>query len=267
MCCFAAEAAEHCKEDRMKLLSIGNSFSEDTMEHLANIARSLGIPDFKLANLFIGGCSLNRHYENLVKDNADYEYCENTGEGWQKTKGFSIAAAIKSDDWDVISLQHGTGDKSRYTSPESYENLAKLTDRVRSMNPSAKIAFNMAWVAEPESSHHEISSYGGDQILMYEKLTALTQKYVAPLVDVVVPTGTAVQNARPHIPKKLTRDNFHLSYDLGRYIAGLTFLKLLCDIDLNAITQCPEGITDNELQIAKKAVLAAVKTPYATSDL
>ena len=251
----------------MKILSIGNSFSEDTMEHIGSIAKAVGITEFKFANLFIGGCSINRHYGNIVNDTAEYIYFTDQGDGWTKTKDFSIAKALGEEEWDFISIQHGTGDKSRYTSPESYENLEKLTDRVRSMNPSAKIAFNMAWVAEPESSHHEISSYGGDQILMYEKLTALTQKYVAPLVDVVVPTGTAVQNARPHIPKKLTRDNFHLSYDLGRYIAGLTFLKRLCDIDLNAITHCPEGITDNELQIAKKAVLAAVKTPYATSDL
>ncbi len=250
----------------MKILSIGNSFSEDTMEHIADIVKSLGIIDFKFANMYIGGCSINRHYNNIVNNTADYVYSVNTGDGWQKTKEVAIADALK-EDWDVISIQHGTGDKSRYTAPESYENLAKLIDRVKELNKSAKIAFNMAWVAEPESTHHEISSYDGNQALMYQKLTTLTESLVAPLVEVVVPTGTAVQNARPHIPKKLTRDDFHLSYDLGRYIAGLTFLKVLCDIDISAVKWSPEGVTEQEREIAKKAVESAVKAPFTVSEL
>lgn len=232
------------------------------MEHIGNIAKSLGFTDFKFANMYIGGCSINRHYNNIVNDTAGYVYSADTGDGWKKTADVSIATAINDENWDVISIQHGTGDKSRYTSPESYQNLAKLIDCVKALNGSAEIAFNMAWVAEPESTHHEISSYGGNQALMYQKLTELTKELVAPLVDVVVPTGVAVQNARPLLSKKLTRDDFHLSYDLGRYIAGLTFLKVLCDIDLSAVTWCPEGVTKAECEIAKKAVASAVKTYF-----
>ena len=71
----------------MKILSVGNSFSEDTMEHIANIAKNLGFTNFKFANMYIGGCSINRHYNNIVSDAADYLYSVNTGNGWQKTKG------------------------------------------------------------------------------------------------------------------------------------------------------------------------------------
>ena len=247
----------------MKILSVGNSFSEDTMEHIANIAKNLGFTNFKFANMYIGGCSINRHYNNIVSDAADYLYSVNTGDGWQKTKGVSIKSAIEDEDWDIISIQHGTGDKSRYTSAESYDNLAKLIESVKELaGNQTKIAFNMAWVAEPESTHHEISSYGGNQSLMYEKLTELTKRLVTPLVDVVSPVGTAVQNARACVSKKLTRDDYHLSYDLGRYIAGITFLKALCDIDVEAISWCPEGVTDAECEIAKRSALNAVKTPF-----
>lgn len=256
------------KGKSIKILSIGNSFSEDTSEHMADIIKSLGSTDFKVANLYIGGCSIKRHYNNIVNDLSEYVYSENTGDGWKKTENFSIAKAIQSDNWDVISIQHGTGDGSRYTAIASYDDLPALVARVKELaGDSVKIAFNMAWVAEPESTHHEIKSYFGDQNLMYEKLTELTESVVVPTVDVVCPAGTAVQNARQCISKKLTRDDFHLSNGLGRYIAGMTFLKSVCDIDITAVTWCPDDVTPSELEIVKKSVVAAVNTPFAISNL
>ena len=250
----------------IKILSVGNSFSADTMEHLPDIARSLGV-GFRFANLYIGGCSVDRHYRNVVHGLAEYTYYTNTGNGWEKKEQVSIAEALQ-EEWDIVSIQHGTGDGSRYTSPESYEKLPLLIGRIRELaGEKVKIAFNMAWVAEPESTHHEITSYGGDQSEMYRKLTSLTETLVAPMVDAISPAGTAVQNARAYLPQKLTRDDFHLSYGLGRYIAGLTFLQALCGTDISAVNWCPEGVTEQEREIAKKAAEAAVRTPFAVSPL
>ena len=252
----------------IKILSIGNSFSEDTMAHTAEILKDIGICDFKLGNLYIGGCSINRHYKNITNDIADYIYYTNTGDGWNKKEKVGIAEAIRDAEWDIISIQHGTGDKSRYTSEESYQNLAPLIDFVKSLaKDGVKIAFNMAWVAEPDSTHHEIVSYGGDQALMYKNLTALTENVVAPLVDIVSPVGTAVQNARMGIEKKLTRDDFHLSFDLGRYIGGLTFLKALCGCDIDGAAWCPDGVSEEEREIAKKAASLAILQPYAVTSI
>ena len=127
----------------------------------------------------------------------------------------------------------------------------------------------MAWVADPDSTHHEITSYGGNQILMYEKLTDLTKNIVMQIkeIDVISPAGTAIQNARTCIHKKLTRDGFHLSYDLGRYIAGLTFLKALYEIDLSNVKWCPEGVTDDETELAKKAAQSACVLPFSVTEL
>ena len=258
------------EDKRLRILSIGNSFSKDTMEHIGEIAKAVGFADFEFANLYIGGCSINRHYNNAVRNISDYVYYTNTGDGWSSAEHFAICDVVKEGAWDYISIQHGTGDKSRYTSPVSYDNLLPLIRYVKDLaGKNTKIAFNMAWVADPDSTHHEITSYGGDQLLMYEKLTQLTQQRIATLseVDVVSPTGTAIQNARGYIPQRLTRDGFHLSRDLGRYIAGLTFLKALCDIDVDKVLWMPEGVTDREREIAQKAVNAAVKTPYGISPL
>ena len=256
--------------NEIKILSIGNSFSEDTMEHISNIAMSMGIKNFKFANLYRGGCSINRHYNNAINDIADYRYFVNSGDGWNVTESYKISDAVKKENWDFISIQHGTSDTSRYTSPESYDNLLPLVKYIKKIaHTDVKIAFNMAWVAESESTHHEITSYGGDQKLMYTKLTELTKDLIFTMneIDVISPAGTAIQNARTCIAKKLTRDDFHLTYDLGRYIAGLTFLKSLCNLNIDTVQWCPEGVTEQEKIIAKMAVDAAVKNYFSVTKI
>ena len=57
----------------MKVLAIGNSFSNDAMRYLHGIAKADGV-DMKTVNLFIGGCPLSRHYANIHNDAADYDF-------------------------------------------------------------------------------------------------------------------------------------------------------------------------------------------------
>lgn len=56
-----------------KILAIGNSFSEDATKYIHQLAADGGI-DTKVVNLYIGGCSLERHWENIEKDKHDYQY-------------------------------------------------------------------------------------------------------------------------------------------------------------------------------------------------
>ena len=57
----------------MKLLSIGNSFSQDAQRYLHRLAKNDGT-DLKTVNLYIGGCSLRTHYLNMLDDNAAYDF-------------------------------------------------------------------------------------------------------------------------------------------------------------------------------------------------
>ena len=65
--------------EEIKILSIGNSFSVDTMEFTAAMALSMGIKKVKLGNLYIGGCSVKRHYTNAKEDLPAYKYYTNDG--------------------------------------------------------------------------------------------------------------------------------------------------------------------------------------------
>ena len=252
--------------EELKILSVGNSFSVDTMEHLAEVALAAGVKKITLGNLYIGGCSINRHWSTAQNDIAAYKYYTNNGLGWENTPEYKSSDAIKSEKWDYISIQHGTADGSRYTSEESYENLPALVAYIKSLAwQGAKIEFNMAWVGETYKNHHEINSYNGDLESMYRNLTRITRDLVSNVagIDIVSPTGTAVQNARVLCPgRDFTRDGFHLSYDLGRYMASLTFFKALTGAPISHIRWAPEGVSDEDRRLAIKCAEMAVDNPF-----
>ena len=69
----------------VKLLAIANSFSDDCMEHVYGILHSLGVEDIQLGNLYIGGCSLATHCNNLRGDLPAYDYRTNDTGVWKNT--------------------------------------------------------------------------------------------------------------------------------------------------------------------------------------
>ena len=88
----------------MKVLAIGNSFSNDAMRYLHAIAKADG-EELKTVNLFIGGCPLSRHYANMHNDAADYDFEYN---GERTGIKVSIKQALQRDVWDVVTLHQAS---------------------------------------------------------------------------------------------------------------------------------------------------------------
>lgn len=104
----------------MKVLSIGNSFSEDAHIYLYNVAKERGI-DLETVNIAIGGCSLQRHWENIVNNSVSYLYNANGGEEWEKDL-VSVEQALKSHTFDAVTLQQVSGYSGEYQSYQPYLN-------------------------------------------------------------------------------------------------------------------------------------------------
>ena len=68
----------------IKILAIGNSFSEDSMEYLYGILQDLGYKEIVLGNMYTGGCSLATHAKNIEHKEKGYysTYHENTNGKW-----------------------------------------------------------------------------------------------------------------------------------------------------------------------------------------
>ena len=79
----------------------------------------------------------------------------------------------------------------------------------------------------------------------------------------IIPSGTAIQNLRTSpLGDTLTRDGFHLSYGIGRYIAALTFFKSLTGIDIDNVKWTPDEVDDNARKLAIACANNSIKSPF-----
>lgn len=84
----------------VRILAIGNSFSQDAVEqYLHELAEAEGISTI-IGNMFIGGCSLERHVKN-ARDNAPaYAYRKIGTDGKKREKGkMSLEAVLADEAW------------------------------------------------------------------------------------------------------------------------------------------------------------------------
>lgn len=258
--------AKPSEDGILKILTIGNSFSDDTMQYVYKIAKSAGVEKIKLGNLYIGGCSLDTHTSNAKTNARAYDYRTNSADAWVNTPSYRMKDAITSENWDFISLQQASGSSGI---ANTYANLQYMIDYVSELAPESKLVFNMTWAYQKDATHAEFPKYESNQIKMYESIVAAVQSEVATKsrIEYIVPNGTAIQNARTsYVGDRLTRDGFHLSLDLGRYIAGLTFFYQLTGISIENIEYIPDGVDPDLQKVAIESAISAVNVPFAISS-
>lgn len=240
----------------LKVLAIGNSFSVDAMEYLYDIAKSAGYTDIVLGNLYIGGCTLEQHVGTLAKSTPSYDFYLNKGGKWTKTRG-TIPVGLRYADWDVVTLQQASGLSGVEASYEPH--LTTLIETVKTSCPDAKLVWHMTWAYQGNSSHSDFAKYGRNQKTMYDSILSAVRKAVLTGhkddFAGVIPSGTAIQNIRTsYIGDTVTRDGYHLSYDMGRYTAALTWFRALTGADLSTVTYVPD---EYRYLLGARATLAA----------
>ena len=248
-------------KNRLKILAIGNSFSMDAMEYIYQMARDLHADEIVLGDLYIAGCTLETHWNNAENNLAHYTYYKNVSGYWEAYPSVSIIEAILQEDWDIITLQQGSGKSGN---PDTYEPyLSKLIEYVikNATNTDVKLAWHMTWAYQADSTHGEFPLYKNDQMVMFNAIIdALKQKVqIKKEFSYIIPAGIAIQNARQYFGDILTRDGYHLSIPLGRYIAGLCWIASLTELNYKQIKYLPEGIEQEKLPIIKESVKNSVE--------
>lgn len=247
----------------IKILAIGNSFSMDAMEYLDQMLKDFTDEPVILGNLYIGGCSLETHWRNAEGNLPNYEYYKNTDGNWVKNPNVSILDAVLQEDWDIITMQQGSGKSGIPSTYQPY--LSNLIDYVlkNATNPDVKLAWHMTWAYQSDSTHHEFPNYHNNQMEMYNAIKEALHSVVLKLnkFSYLIPAGVAIQNARKAFGDTLTRDGYHLSIPLGRYIAGLSWVAALTGFDYAKIEYLPEGISQDQLPLIIEAVKTAVEQP------
>lgn len=237
----------------MKILSIGNSFSEDAQRYLQKLAKKDGM-DFKTVNLYIGGCSLRTHYLNMLEDNEAYVFHfngENTG------LHTSIKKALVSDDWDVVTLQQASRYSANYETYTPY--IENLVEYVKKYCPHAKIYIHQTWAYEDGSDRLiNVGEYATAKDMFESIRNAYEQAAKLVKADGVIPSGEAMFNATQMGIEKIHRDTLHASLGAGRYLLALTWYKALTgkDISNNDFNDFDVPVSEEERAIVVRAVNA-----------
>ena len=248
------------EDNVLKILTVGNSFSVDSMEYFYQIAQAVGVENIVLGDLYIGACSLDTHLANLKSGKAAYTYYQNNTGTWTTVSNYTMQAAIESEEWDYICIQPNNASWD----PNSYAPLNDLIDGIAELCPDAKFMWNMYWAYPEGSSHHAFPSYGGTQEAMYAKILETTQELIATneKISIVIPAGTVIQNARTSfLGDTLTRDNCHLN-DIGKYIVGIAWVEAITGIEITDLEFCPQGVSEDVVAVAIESVRNAMDKPY-----
>ena len=257
------------KTEVLKILMIGNSFSQDTVEHMPEMAMSLGFSDYVVGNLVIGGCSINTHY-NHSKSGAKaygFEIYEKAKGEWLNKDEYSLIDGITYTDWDFITLQQVSslsGKEETYN--QEIDEMIEFV-KLHATNKNVQLIWNMTW--SYSQGFAGLEAYENDQMSMYKSIIATVQRKIVPNKSFknISPAGTSIQNARTsYIGDDFTRDGFHLSYKLGRYISGLTMFCTVTGYSPSEISYRPNDVDEKAEKVAKESVKNALKQKFAITN-
>lgn len=218
-------------EKVIKVLAIGNSFSENAAEaYLDDLARG-GQVKMIIGNMVIGGCSLERHWNNAVQNLPDYSYrkIDLAGNKVVEAKK-TLEEAIADEEWDYITFQQASHFSGVYATYFPYLPNLMTYVKARVKNPDVRFAFHLTWAYAKTSAHGGFVKYNNDQLVMFNAIVDAGHRATAKVgIDLIIPAGAAVQYAREsELGDTFCHDGYHLN-DLGKFIAACVWYEVLTD--------------------------------------
>ena len=251
----------------LRVLAIGNSYSQNSMEYLYKIFAAEGYDNVILGYLYHASCSLAMHVEYLTNNSPEYTYYKNTENSWVPTKNATLLDGLTDEPWDIITMQQASG--YSYLASSYNEDLDTLVNYVteHKTNPDAKYYWHMTWAWHGDRS----SLPNKNQYYMYERITNAVKTKILTRDDfvAVIPAGTAVQNARTSfMGDAFTVDDMVHLNGAGKLASSYTWFCTLTGrdhLDEMKLTKTSEARTTAEAAAILEAVNNALATPYAVT--
>lgn len=244
----------------LKVLTIGSSFGVNSTVHLYQLAEACGATDIKVANLFRTAATIDVHWQHASGDLAGYEFRKNTTGTWTSQASKTMLYGLQNEPWDLIVIQQSAEKAAELGSySENIENLITYINANKT-NPNAIIAWNAVWSFRSDSI---APAYYEDQATMYYHIVRAVKERVRPNPDIsfVIPSGTAIQNARTtFLGDSFSADSMHLN-SMGSYVVGLAWIKQIKGWSIDDITWTPSGYSPETLAALKEAANNAVASP------
>jgi len=225
LCAAGALLVSTCMAKPKKVLMIGNSFSICVLKEMPAVCAELGA-EVDIVSLYIGGCPLSRHVENIphpdskpyyvtwhydsVADQKDVPFAQLLGGG--KKDHANIPEMLKADKWDIVTVQQASHESWRAETYLPYGD--ELVKTVRELAPQAEIVVQETWSYTPwdarqayetgvsmcrpmyydspedERAYRALNEYMfGDDILAVTVTNAMEKGEQVSKVDVFLPEG------------------------------------------------------------------------------
>ena len=186
----------------LKVLMIGNSFSESVLIYLPSMVEAGKTHKLYLANAFIGGCTLERHCRNLDReqkkpDLKPYSYST----PGKKVSKENLSDIIKAHKWDIISIQQGSPHSPYKEKTHSF--AQKLIAHVKKLAPQAEIVVHQTWAYRADHGWFKKKDFKPNtRQMMHDMLTANYTELAKANKFRMIPVGNAVQLFREKLPVK-----------------------------------------------------------------
>ena len=278
-----SQATAQTKDDgTLRILAIGNSFSDDGTEYLPALLENLNVENVEVARLYVGGCTLEQHVNFYDNSEAAYKfYLSKAGENkWvENPEKVTMQYALAMGEWDIITMQQASGFSGMYDSYTPY--LGRLIEAVKKAQPQAELVWHMTWSYSSDSNHKHYKHYNNDQQQMNSAIDNCLHTLLAEFDEIerIVPSGTAVKSLRKsainNYPKDLTRDGFHMGHGAGRYALACTWYETLVEpytgksMMGNTLRVCGGlvSVSDIVALYCQKAAKKAAKHPFKVSNI
>ena len=274
-----AQTDDAPRDTTLRVLCIGNSFSLDGSTLLPQLLVDAGVSNrkFQIYAAVYAGASLE-YWDNMRATDAPLPYIYNMGGSLFKleNKQWTLRTLLQNQPWDVVVIQQASLKSNLHNSYQPY--LSRLNEYIHQecMNKQVRVAWQLTWSYPETATSGPIDEEGWREIAMIAN-----QKCHDVGISTIIPSGTAIQNARTtslgQDSNALTRDGLHLTLGVGRYIAAMSWYesifrpiygKSIIGVPVSkAIKDCDRGkegfqeITDENYLICQQCVKEAVSDP------
>ena len=276
----------------LKVLDIGNSYTQDAQTYLPQIIKASGIDDdFSLYRAFRPSASFKTWVDCWNDSDNEYysiDFCAGTSLGGisgsgSASDGALFRKALQSVKWDIILIHQVStysNDYSLWEGNGAGGYLQELIRIIRVTNPQATIGYLM--------THSYRGSYWanseGSSYLRWKNIADATKQLKLEYgIDFIIPYGTAVQNLRASSLNdgyEFSEDGTHMGAGLGDYVAGCCYFESLLaprygvsiwgnTFRLTNLDESKGGrrnITEQTAIVAQKAAILATLDMWNVSD-
>ena len=244
--------------DTLRVLAIGNSFTENATHYLSAIVDSAGIDRKKLGvySITYAGARFSHWTETLHKDGM-VEAARVAGVVSMRARG--TLSEVVSQPWDVIVIQQASDVSYKW---KTFSTLEEYIPMILSLCPNKNVclAYQMPW-------SHTLDEMPYVMTWNINCTQRLAETYG---IDVVIPVGTAIQLAREtrlNDSMYLTEDNWHLNAGMGQFIASCCWYESIIARCFGTTvlnnSACPkEEYSEADIKLGRECAYQAALHPF-----